>query len=109
MLYRSCEALSRILIVRYNVPMIDDELKRQLRALVGRRVEYRGQTCEIIEVLYSEQALVVQCISTSSPPAIQGNQFGEATRRVKACHTVQLFDDGKLDPEIASWLDQAPF
>ena len=100
--------LSRILVVRYNALMIDDVLKCQLRALIGCRVEYRGRVCQIIEVLDSEQALVVQCISTDSPPAIQGNQFGEATRRVQTCHTVQLFDSThKLNPEIATWLNQA--
>ncbi len=100
--------LSRALIVRYNVPMIDDALKHKLRALVGCRVEYRGKACQVIEVLDSEQALVVQCIAVNATPAIQGNQFGEATRRVKACHTVQLFDDAhSLNPLIVSWLDQA--
>ena len=88
--------------------MIDDALKCQLRTLVGCRVEYCGQVCQVIEVLDAEQALVVQCISANSPPAIQGNQFGEATRRVQACHTVQLYDDTHmLNPEIVSWLNQA--
>jgi len=87
--------------------MIDDAFKRQLRALVGCRVEYQGQPCQIIEVLDSEQALVVQCIAESSAPAIQGNQFGEATRRVQTCHTVPLFDpERELNPEIISWLNR---
>ncbi len=89
--------------------MIDDALKRRLRALVGQQVEYCGQLCQIIEVLDSEQALVVQCMpATLSPPAIQGNQFGEATRRVQACHTIKLYDERRqLDADISHWLDQA--
>jgi len=88
--------------------MIDDTLKRRLRALTGRRVNYQGQACQVIEVLDSEQALVVQCLAASTAPAIQGNQFGEATRRVQACHTIPLFDETRqLHPDIAGWLDQA--
>ena len=89
--------------------MIDDALKRQLRALVGCRVEYHGQPCQIIEVLDSEQALVLQCLAASASPAtIQGNQFGEANRRVQTCHTIPLFDDAsELNLEILSWLNQA--
>ncbi len=85
--------------------MIENTLKHQLRALIGSRVEYAGQVCQIIEVLDSDQALVVQCTSADSTPAIQGNQFGEATRRVQACHTVQLYDsEQQLNPEIIRWL-----
>jgi len=89
--------------------MIDDALKCQLRALVGRRVEYHGQPCQIIEVLDSERALVLQCLATSASSAtIQGNQFGEANRRVHRCHTLPLFDDAsELNVEILSWLNQA--
>jgi len=88
--------------------MINDALKRQLRTLIGCRVNYHGQACQVIEVLDSEQSLVVQCITASATPAIQGNQFGEATRRVQTCHTIPLFDDAhELNMEIISWLDQA--
>jgi hypothetical protein len=88
--------------------MIDTMLKRQLRALIGRQVEYQGRPCQIVEVLDSEQALVVQCSCTTSPRTIQGNQFGEATRRVQACHTIKLYDETQqLDPDIRHWLDQA--
>lgn len=88
--------------------MIDDTLKRRLRTLIGREVEYCGQQCRVIEVLDSEQALVVQCMSQSVPAVIQGNQYGEATRRVQACHTIHLFDEtSQLDPDISHWLDQA--
>ncbi len=88
--------------------MIDDTLKRRLRGLVGCQVEYCGQQCRVIEVLDSEHALVVQCMSHTVPAVIQGNQYGEATRRVQACHTIHLYDEtNRLDPDIAHWLDQA--
>ncbi len=88
--------------------MIEETLKHRLRALIGHRVEYAGRDCQVIEVLDSEQALVVQCISPDVAPAIQGNQFGEATRRVQVCHTIQLLDNAQeLNGDIASWLDQA--
>lgn len=88
--------------------MIDDTLKRRLRTLIGCEVEYCGQQCRVIEVLDSEQALVVQCLSHTVPAVIQGNQYGEATRRVQACHTIHLFDEHRqLDLDISHWLDQA--
>jgi len=94
--------------VRYNSTMIDDALKRQLRNLIGSQVQYLGQLCQVIEVLDSEQALVVQCISATSAPSIQGNQFGEATRRVNVCHTIKLYGEtNQLNAEISDWLNQA--
>lgn len=84
--------------------MIDPSLLQQLRSLVGRRIEYAGGTCCIIEILDSEKSLVIQCEDTQR--VIQGNQFGEATRRVQECHTLPLFDDtGQLHPVIAGWLE----
>ena len=78
--------------------------------MVGRQVKYRGQACQIIEILDSEQALVVQCNATDLPRSIQGNQFGEASRRVQTCHTLKLYDDDhQLNVEIVDWLTQASF
>lgn len=88
--------------------MIEDTLKHQLRALIGCQVKYAGRDCWVIEVLDSEQALVVQYVSKNTTPAIQGNQFGGANRRVEACHTLQLFNDAQeLDGNIVRWLHQA--
>ena len=83
--------------------MIDSTLLQQLRLLVGKHVEYSGHACRVIEILDSEKAIVLRC--ESKPPVIQGNQFGEATRRVQQCHTLGLFDEhGRLDPVIHGWL-----
>jgi len=83
---------------------MDAKLLQQLRLLVGKSVEYRGHACRIIEVLDSENALVVRC--EGSQRVIQSNQFGEATRRVQQCHTLPLFDENdKLNPVIEEWLD----
>ncbi|TCK18363.1 hypothetical protein DFR30_1641 [Thiogranum longum] len=88
--------------------MIEEALKHRLRSLVGHKVEYCGQQCRVIEVLDSEQALVVQCMSQTVSAVIQGNQYGEATRRVQACHTIRLYDEtNQLDPDIDHWLNQA--
>lgn len=84
--------------------MIDSTLLQQLRLLVGKRVEYSGHTCTVIEILNSEKSLVLRCESKQS--VIQGNQFGEATRRVQECHTLRLFDEnGALNPVISGWLN----
>jgi hypothetical protein len=76
----------------------------QLRSVIGKSVEYRGSACRIIEVLHSEHALVVEC--QNEQHVIQGDQYGEAHRRVRQCYTLALFDhDGQLDPLIQLWLD----
>ena len=83
--------------------MIDTTLLQQLRLLVGKRVEYSGHACRVIEILDSEKSLVLRC--EDRQPVIQGNQFGEATRRVQQCHSLHLFDEnGELNPVINTWL-----
>ena len=83
---------------------MDAQLLQQLRLLVGRHIEYRGHACQVIEILDSEKALVVRCEDKSR--VIQGNQFGEATRRVQECHTLPLFDEHNvLNPVVKGWLD----
>jgi len=84
--------------------LMDTKLLQQLRLLVGKPVEYRGHACRIIEVLDSENALVVRCEGRQR--VIQSNQFGEATRRVQQCHTLPLFDENdKLNPVIEAWIE----
>jgi len=83
---------------------METELLQQLRTLVGRTLVYSGHSCQIIEILDSENALVLRC--EDSERVIQGNQFGEATRRVKRCHTLPLFDEHQsLNPVIRAWLE----
>ncbi len=83
---------------------MDTELLHQLRSLVGRHIEFRGHTCQVIEILDDENALVVRC--EGKERVIQGNQFGEANRLVQQTHTLPLFDEHKvLNPVIKNWLD----
>jgi hypothetical protein len=83
--------------------VIEPALLRQLRALVGQRVDYSGHSCQIVEVLDSERALVIRC--EGKERIIQGNQFGEANRRVQEYHTLPLFDESaRLNPVIRDWL-----
>jgi hypothetical protein len=83
--------------------VVESTLLQQLRLLVGKRVEYSGHACRVIEILDSEKALVLRC--EDKQPVIQGNQFGEATRRVQQCHTLRLFDENEtLNPVIIEWL-----
>lgn len=79
-------------------------LLQQLRTLVGRKLTYSGHSCQIIEILEQEKAVVLRC--EDSERVIQGNQFGEATRRVQRCHTLPLFDQHQcLNPVIRAWLE----
>jgi len=79
-------------------------LLEQLRTLIGRTLTYGGHRCQIIEILDHERALVLRC--EDGDREIQGNQFGEATRRVRHCHTLPLFDNHQgLNPVIRAWLE----
>ena len=83
---------------------METRLLMQLRTLVGRTLTYDGHTCQVIEVLEQDSALVLRCMDGER--VIQGNQFGEATRRVRRCHTLPLFDKHRnLNPVIRAWLD----
>ena len=84
--------------------VIEPKLLQQLRSLIGRRIEYRGYACVVIEILDTEKALVIRC--EDRQPVIQGNQFGDATRRVQQSHTLSLFDDNDhLNMLIRGWLN----
>lgn len=83
---------------------MEDHLLLRLRALVGRTLRYDGHSCQVIEVLEKDSALVLRCMDGEQ--VIQANQFGEATRRVRRCHTLPLFDsERRLNPVIRAWLE----
>ncbi len=83
---------------------MEPALLEQLRALVGKPVEYGGHSCRIVEVLDAEHALVIRC--EGKERVIQANQFGEANRRVPEYHTLPLFDESaQLNPVVRNWLD----
>ncbi len=78
------------------------------RVLVGRQVRYGGHVCRVVEVLETEQALVLRC--EGELRSIQGDQFGKASRRVQPCLTLSLYDPetGELDPVVRDWLQSTP-
>ena len=83
---------------------MDPKLHHQLHTLIGKPVDYLGRVCRVIEVLDSENVLVVRC--EDAQRVIQSNQFGEATRRVQQTHTLPLFvENDSLNPVIRAWLD----
>lgn len=88
----------------FRVWYMEHRVLQQLRALIGRSLVYRGHSCRIVEILDSENALVLRC--EDSERVIQGNQFGEATRRVESHHTLVVFDEhSNLNPVIKAWLE----
>ena len=74
------------------------------QALVGCRVRYRGYDCQVVDILESEQALVLRC--ENGQRAIQGDQFGTATRRVQGSLTLPCYDpeSGELTAAVRDWL-----
>lgn len=84
--------------------MREDDQLDSVRLLIGREVSYLGSACRVIELLESEQVLVLRCEGEFRQ--IQPNQFGEASRRVQQCVSLPLFDEnsGQLLPLIVAWL-----
>lgn len=69
-------------------PADDRDLRNsRLRRLIGARARYYGRIYEILEVIESEPALVLQDESHST---IQADQHGEAHRRVPITITIRL-------------------
>lgn len=62
----------------------------RLAALSGRELDWLGRRCRIVEVLSDGPALVLEAVDAE--PAIQANQYGEATRRAVEVHTVPLLN-----------------
>lgn len=62
----------------------------RLAGLIGRELDWLGRRCRIVEVLVDGPALVLEPLAAE--PAIQQNQYGEATRRAVEVHTVALLN-----------------
>lgn len=62
----------------------------RLAGLIGRELDWLGRRCRIIEVLPEGPSLVLEALDAE--PAIQANQYGEATRRAVETHTVALLN-----------------
>jgi hypothetical protein len=82
-----------------------NDLLFDLQPLLGRTLSYQEERCTIIELLQSENTLVLQC--ENRRPTIQANQFGDANRRAPSYHSLPLLvEHGVLNPIIAGWLSQ---
>jgi hypothetical protein len=84
---------------------MDTAVMDDLLSLIGRTLIYRGEKCTIIELLHSENTLVLQC--DRCQPTIQANQFGDASRRAPGYHSLPVFvEHGALNPVIGTWLGE---
>lgn len=70
-----------------------------LRHIIGQQLNYKGHTCEVIEVLEDGPQLVLRNLDVVSAQEqalsrnpIQPNQFGEAHRRTPETFTVPALD-----------------
>jgi hypothetical protein len=83
---------------------MDKQLLQRIQSLCGRQLSYAGHRCTVVDVLERENVLVLRC--EDKQRSIQPNQFGEATRRVRECHSLSLFDEHRaLNPIVQGWLD----
>ena len=73
----------------------------RLRACIGREVVLDGERYLIVDVLNDTGPELVLSSETSSP-VIQGNQHGEANRRVPRTRTLPVFsaDSGHHHPDF---------
>lgn len=63
---------------------------KQLVRLIGRRLDYQGRPCRIIEVLEDGPHLVLE--DCGPEKIIQADQYGDAHRRVTRTYTVPLLN-----------------
>jgi hypothetical protein len=78
--------------------VIDD-----LRSLIGRRVEWHGVVCEIVEVLDDGPALVLRSADPDRP--VHGDRHGEAVRRAPDNFEVPVAGtDGNAHPDFIALL-----
>lgn len=59
----------------------------QLRGMIGQRVVFQGQSCQVIEVLEQDTELVLQI---EEHHTIQPDQYGEARRVVPDTITIPV-------------------
>lgn len=80
----------------------------RLRQLIGESLSYQGSTYRVIEVMADGPALVLRSLGTET--SIQGNQYGEASRRLRRTVTLPIHveDGNRLNPELADLLHNVP-
>lgn len=64
----------------------------QLRGMIGQHVRHEGAPCQVVEVLEDGPSLVLAC---TEQPTIQGDQFGNPTRRTPRTFTVPVLTDNR--------------
>lgn len=64
---------------------------KQLHQYIGQEITYNGKRCQLIEILETESALVFTCINNDTN--IQGDQHGNAHRKVHATYTVPCLSE----------------
>jgi hypothetical protein len=67
----------------------------QLHQYVGDKVIYNGKHCQLIEILEDKPALVFMCLEQSM--SIQGDQHGNAHRRVNETFTIPCLSETHHD------------
>ena len=87
-----------------SIPMLDRELMRRMRKLIGRRCTYLGQRCTLIEVLADDNALVLS-LDESLPP-IQTDLYGQASHRANEVWQIPIFGENpsQLSDELLEFL-----
>ena len=76
---------------------------KHLQSLLGQTLTYQGERCTIIEILQSENTLVLQC--DKHRPVIQANQYGDASRRAPNYLSLPIYvEHDLLNPIIETWL-----
>ena len=60
----------------------------KLHIYIGNSIEHEGKTCQLIEILEAEQAMVFMC--PSARPVLQANQHGEGGRHAPETYTIPL-------------------
>lgn len=67
---------------------------QRLRKLIGRRCEYLGRTCRLVEILDDEGTLVLEALERVPP--IQTDQYGQAIFRGNELVNIPIFGE---DPD----------
>ncbi len=74
----------------------DEAAVEKLRGLIGRRVEYRGLSCTIHDVLADPAILVLKPADGGAD--IQADTFGKAARRAPGFIEIRLAGDDEAGP-----------
>ena len=68
---------------------------KQLQRYIGNEITYNGKRCQLIEILESESSLVFSCVNEITN--IQGDQHGNAHRKVHTTYTVACLSETHKD------------